>query len=261
MPMDPIQSLTVTKVTAANRLRKSPVGVSTTRKCIKQWALVLKREGQTFYYTADGKEIRSDKYHPAILPKGSFYRWTCTEPGECLLIEFDALTEANTVFSFEVVDSGFFEHAFVKIEKSLHRQMPQTDVECKMLVYELLLTLCQTKSRQYVPKDKQNILKPALDYIFGNYYVTNITNDFLAGLCGVSTVYFRKVFRETYGISPIRYLHDFRIAKAKDILRSDYDSIEQVAESTGYSSLYHFSKMFRTYTGMSPSQYAKSARA
>ena len=82
----------------------------------------------------------------------------------------------------------------------------------------------------------------------------------LAALCGISTVYFRKTFETVFGVSPIRYLHDLRIGKAKAILSGDYDSIRQVAESTGYSSVYHFSKMFKLYTGQSPSTYAKSIR-
>lgn len=260
MSFNPMPSLTVTKVASANRLLTSPVGVWTTRKMRKQWALVLKRQGKTYYDIA-GREVLSDRHHPVILPKGSHYRWTCTEPGECLLIEFDTLTEiSDTIFSFETADPGFFVHTFSKIEKSLLHPSPQTDLECKHLLYGLLVSLCDTQTRSYVPKGRQNILQPALDYIFANYFRTQIANDYLAGLCGVSTVYFRKLFKETHGVSPIRYLHDLRISKAKDILRSDYESIEQVAESVGYSSLYHFSKMFRTYTGMSPSEYAKASR-
>ena len=41
------------------------------------------------------------------------------------------------------------------------------------------------------------------------------------------------------------------------ILKSDYDTIEQVALSVGYNSIYHFSKMFKLYTGKSPLEYGK----
>ena len=65
------------------------------------------------------------------------------------------------------------------------------------------------------------------------------------------------MFFKVYGASPIHYLSEFRIKKAKSILKSDYDSIEQVAQSVGYNSIYHFSKMFKQYVGVSPTEYAK----
>ena len=104
------------------------------------------------------------------------------------------------------------------------------------------------------------MLSPAVQYIAEHYFLPGITNDTLAKLCGISTVYFRKCFEVVYGLSPIRYLHEFRMQKSKDLLSSDYGSIGQVAESVGYNSVYHFSKMFRLYTGMSPSQYVAATK-
>ena len=82
----------------------------------------------------------------------------------------------------------------------------------------------------------------------------------MAELCGMSVVYFRKCFESVYGKSPIRYLHDLRMEKAKGLLLSDYDSIGQIAESVGYGSIYHFSKMFRSYVGVSPTEFAKGGK-
>ena len=76
----------------------------------------------------------------------------------------------------------------------------------------------------------------------------------------MSTVYFRRTFVSVYGISPIKYLHNFRMEKAKAILRSDFETIEQVALSVGYNSIYHFSKMFKVYSGISPLEYSKQNR-
>ena len=69
-------------------------------------------------------------------------------------------------------------------------------------------------------------------------------------------MYFRKLFETVYGTSPIRYLHRLRMEKAKGMLLSDYDSIGQIAESVGYGSIYHFSKMFHSYVGISPTAFA-----
>ena len=79
----------------------------------------------------------------------------------------------------------------------------------------------------------------------------------LAELCGVSTVYFRKLFDSVYGVPPIRWLNTLRMERACAMLESDYESIGQIAESVGCTSIYHFSRSFRAHTGVSPSEYAK----
>jgi AraC-like DNA-binding protein len=42
------------------------------------------------------------------------------------------------------------------------------------------------------------------------------------------------------------------------MLKNDYNSVSQIAENVGYNSIYHFSKMFKAYTGISPKEYAKT---
>lgn len=251
-------NITITKVVSTIRLTNSPVGTTTVRKNRERWAVVLKTSGKT-YYTVQDKQILSDKLHPVILPKGCSYSWTCVEPGECLIIEFDAIEEFRNILAFKISDNSSFLNTFAKIEKKLNFKSANSQMECTHLLYGTLLFFLKFANKKYTPNDKKDILQPAIDYIAHNYYDNSITNDFLAANCGISTVYFRKTFERVYGISPIKYLNNFRIEKAKSILLSDFESIKQVAQSVGYSSIYHFSKMFKIYTGVSPSEY-KNAR-
>ena len=137
---------------------------------------------------------------------------------------------------------------------------PLGRLEAMQILYEMLLFLGRAAGKKYIPRDKQHILTPAVDYMTAHYGDPYIHNDKLAEICGISTVYFRKTFEAVYGIAPIRYLHRLRIEKAKAILSGDYGSITQIAESVGYTSVYHFSKMFRIYTGQSPTEYKKSTK-
>ena len=251
--------VTVTAVLAANRLNNNITEGLIHRDNRKGWAIALKRTGKTIYHSG-GTSFVSDAAHPAILPKGSSYSWQCVEPGECLLIEFDAPQTMEAAHSFQLPDNSVFESAFLDIQKNLHSNSSLGRLTCMHRVYGLLLQLLTPSQKEYVPKQKQLLIQPAVDHISQRYFDTQISNDSLAALCGISTVYFRKAFEAVHGMSPIRYLHSLRMQRAKDILSSDYDSIAQVAESVGYSSVYHFSKMFRAYTGMSPSQYAKASR-
>ena len=250
-------SITVLRVTSVNRLRNSPVGVTVQHNNRSRWAVALKHSGKT-YYTQGDRQILSDAHHPVILPKGSCYSWKCVEPGECLLIEFDALETAEHIYSFSCTDNSFIVNEFDKLRRALHKTTPDGQLEAMSRVYGLLQQLVKGALKDYVPKGKQQLLRPAVSYIAEHYDEPGITNEQLAALCGISTVYFRKSFASVYGVSPIRYLHDLRIRRAKDMLSSDYGSVSEVAESVGYGSVYHFSKMFKQYTGLSPGQYAKN---
>jgi len=254
-----VSNLMIKKVISANRLLNSPVGITIHRYNRENWAIILKVTGKTVY-TVGNKTIISDSQHPVILPKGCTYSWKCIEPGECITIDFDADETQNTFDSFEIKDNTTIINAFSKIEKNLSIKKSNYKLECSYHLHEILLFLLKSINKEQPHKKTNSLLKPAIKYITEHYYDSNITNDSLAELCGISTVYFRKTFENVYGISPIKYLHNFRIKKAKSILRSDYDTIEQVAFSVGYNSIYNFSKMFKLYTELSPSQYAKSLK-
>lgn len=254
-----VTDLAINKVFSANRLLNSPVGITTHRNDREGWAIVLKIKGKTIY-TVGNKKVLSDNLHPVILPKGCSYSWKCIEPGECIIIEFEAENTETTVASFEIKDNSLLINNFSKIEKSLNTKKTYYRLECNYYLYEILLFLLKFAKQEHQHPENFSFLKPAIKYITENYSDSSITNELLSELCGMSTVYFRKIFVCVYGISPIKYLHNFRIEKTKAILRSDFETIEQVALSVGYNSIYHFSKMFKLYTGKSPSEYAKASR-
>ncbi len=258
MEFDSLMNLVVIEVISANRLLTSPVRVKTTRKKRERWAIILKREGRTIYTSGD-QEIISDKLHPVILPKGCSYCWECIEPGSCITIEFDADSESVELLSFTISDNSSIINGFTKIESCMTLKQNGYKLRALYEIYGILLFLSKSKIKQYLPQNKKSILEPAIKFMRDNYMQNKITNDILAQLCGISTVYFRKTFEAVYGMSPIKYLETLRINKAKSILESDYESVCQVSESVGYSSIYHFSKMFKKHTGITPSEYAKNS--
>ena len=259
MFINSVANLCIKKIISTNRLLNSPVGFTTYRTNREGWALILKVNGKTIY-TVNGKDIVSDCFHPIILPKSCDYSWKCVEPGECITIEFEADEEEKEFSSFEIKDNSIIINAFSKIEKSLSAKKIYYKQECNAYLYEIIAFLIKSTSKEAIHPKKKNILNPAVKYINENYFDSEITNDKLSALCKISTVYFRKTFESVYGVSPIKYLNNFRINKAKAILRSDYETIEQVALSVGYNSIYHFSKMFKAHTGINPTEYAKTSR-
>ncbi|MBY5377324.1 AraC family transcriptional regulator [Rhizobium leguminosarum] len=85
------------------------------------------------------------------------------------------------------------------------------------------------------------------------------TVESLARLCGVSRSAFATRFRAVVGIGPIAYLSRWRMALAKEALKSGTARIEEVAFSIGYKSASAFSTAFTRAVGCSPSCFAESA--
>ncbi len=107
--------------------------------------------------------------------------------------------------------------------------------------------------------NKSYAVKKIINYLNENYE-NKISLDQIAHNMYLSPVYISKIFKEETGESPINYLIKIRLEKARDILlTSGGGSIKSIANSVGYEDVYHFSKLFKKYYGISPLYYKKIA--
>lgn len=99
-----------------------------------------------------------------------------------------------------------------------------------------------------------------IKYLKANYD-KKISLDQIASNMYLSPVYISKIFKEKTGDSPINYLIRIRLEKAKEMLEDDGNtSIRQIAADVGYDDVYHFSKLFKKYYGISPQNYRRNSR-
>lgn len=254
MYSDILSNLIITNVYSVTTLY-SEMDMKIKRNDRSCWAIVIKYEGETTY-TSGKNFYRSDIHNLVILPKGCSYEWHCTHPGHYSIIEFESDLVCNDLFTFSVGNSEKILKLFKEMEYKRTLRHPMYEIESIRDTYSVLLLMMQQMQKKYLPTEKTSKINPALEYIANNYN-QSIKNDVLAGLCNLSTVYFRKLFTEIIGTSPISYVHELRIKKAKEMLKSDYGNITNVAESLGYLNIYDFSRTFKKHTGISPTKYEK----
>lgn len=108
------------------------------------------------------------------------------------------------------------------------------------------------QSRQQITK-----MKAVLTYIRDNYE-TQITLEELAEIAGMSSRYFCRAFCAMTGKTPIAYLNYYRIECAGEFLKLTDKTVTEIAISCGFSDMSYFSKQFRRYKKLTPSQYRKS---
>lgn len=225
------------------------------RRCRERWAIILKYEGESVYLTESGEYV-SNANNLYILPKGSNYDWRCVKSGYYSVIEFECDLEFSDIFHFPVKDSTPFLKIFKELEYKRNISMPFYDIECIRGAYSMILKLVNSRAHTYLPTRRVEKIQPALDYIAKNYCL-DMSNDALARLCGVSTVYFRKLFVEIMGVPPMKYIHTVRMEKAKEMLCIERAKISDIAKTVGYPDVFRFSKTFRLYVGMSPTAYSR----
>ncbi|MBE6589245.1 MAG: AraC family transcriptional regulator [Ruminococcaceae bacterium] len=97
-------------------------------------------------------------------------------------------------------------------------------------------------------------LKDFIDSTFGLH--TDL--DALEKQFSYSKFYLERQFKEKHGISPIAYANTKRMELAKTLLKNQ--SVSEVTEKTGFSSIYAFSRAFKNKYGIPPSEYKKSKK-
>lgn len=87
---------------------------------------------------------------------------------------------------------------------------------------------------------------------------TEIRIEDIASSLSISAGYANEVFKEVYGISPRKYLSNLKLHEAKQLIHQPNLDLTMISNMLGYSSLAHFSRQYKRWTGMSPREYRKS---
>lgn len=254
--MKSIARLTPTKLVGALTI-KNPEFKLREQKERKSTGLCFARSGKMIYYH-NGKEYISDRNHALLIPKGATYTQSCIEAGEFPLINFQT-TDETALTEFVCIEIGDVENylgEYQKLEKLWLIKPQNGHLSALCSVYEILNRLFKNELKASEGRT-HDIISPAIKYLEDNFTDPTLSNTVLAEKAAVSEVYFRRVFKSRYGTSPKQYIQDLRIRNAKNLLRNEYLSITSIAEMSGFSSVYHFSRSFKKETGYTPSEYIK----
>lgn len=115
------------------------------------------------------------------------------------------------------------------------------------------------KDRKYVDvsgKNENQIIVNLLLFSDKNFHGRCLLRDAAASI-GYDYAYISKLFKRKVGISFRQYVNNLRITESKRMLKNGIMSIEEVAESCGFSSLRTFDREFLRQVKTTPSKYQK----
>ena len=154
--------------------------------------------------------------------------------------------------------AGYFEEAIAARGASPNYR---TLWACKLL--EILVALSQNSAQEalagrggQLPLRTLRRLEELTAYL-NRHYGEKITGKQLESMLGMNFDYLNRIFHRLNGRSIFQYLAWVRINRAKELLATTDMKLWEIAEETGFSDQFYFSRQFKKHTGMPPAFYAK----
>jgi AraC family transcriptional regulator len=109
------------------------------------------------------------------------------------------------------------------------------------------------------PGLKPQALQRVLAYI-DSHLGERFTLEQLASVVSVSRFHFARQFRCSTGLSPMAFLLQARVDRARQLLLRDASTIAETAAELGFFDQSHFTRTFRRLTGRTPLQFARARK-
>jgi AraC-like DNA-binding protein len=136
---------------------------------------------------------------------------------------------------------------------------PNTDLEIQSILYKIFSVIecrqgcCRIDAKSANQVIRKHILR-AKSYIQLNY-MKPLTVQKIARRINLDRTYLSKIFHQLEGNTIHDYLTGYRIESAKRLLLETRYGIQEVGVQVGIPDVYYFSRIFKRYTGLAPSQY------
>jgi len=121
-------------------------------------------------------------------------------------------------------------------------------------VSEFYRMLCIQIAEAKLSKNTE-LADKVIKYINDNYMDSMLSVTSIAEHFSVSPSYLSRYMKDYLGYSITDYIHEVRLKQAKFLLKNTDKTVAVIAEEVGYNSLHNFSRVFKRYEGITPTNY------
>ncbi|MEM7348448.1 MAG: helix-turn-helix domain-containing protein [Chloroflexota bacterium] len=149
------------------------------------------------------------------------------------------------------------EQKFIELRETLILRQPGYTLQAVSIVFALMARIHDIAQYPSIPDSGYpDPVRNAITLLRENYAEPFSTAQ-TAEAVGLSPSHLRTLFEKWVGESPQQFHTRYRIDQAKRLLTQQSLTIYEVAHHIGYVDVRYFSRVFKQFTGVSPSQYAK----
>lgn len=145
---------------------------------------------------------------------------------------------------------------FFRMEKEQIRSDPYSRLEILSILCELIVFIMRygTQGGRTLSDTVESRILDAVQYIYQNYNQL-LSLHSVAKIACVEATYFSKILKKITGTNFYEFLTQVRLKKAEDLLLTSPMSINQIAESCGFTNGKNFWAIFKKNMGISPREY------
>lgn len=158
-------------------------------------------------------------------------------------------------------DQFIIKKDFLSFIKKFMNEYEESSLGKEKLLHSLSIIITHEFIRSILSLDiikdisiKKYEIQIAINYM-NQHFGEKITIEFLSKLTNMSESNFNRIFKRETEVSPIEYLINIRLKKAKRLLREKNINITEISQKCGFYSLSHFSSCFTRQFGIPPSDY------
>lgn len=224
-------------------------------------ALIVRQSGSSVY-TVDGKELTVDADNVLFLPAGTSYELDVERFGTCTIIEFD-LADPESALSpcaFSTVGNGDIAKKVAALSHFWTLKGPAYHSKCLSEIYGVITDIWNQHAFNSSLAGKYSIIHRSVKYIEKNYADLNLYTPQLAEMSGIGETYYRNIFIAVFNTPPTKYIQQYRVDKAKELLVNTELSVEEVSLKVGFANSSYFCKVFKSLTGLTPSEFSAMGR-
>lgn len=216
----------------------------------KEYMFPVQKEKQFIESLMSGNVDKARSYYMDIVGEISEYSFTVVQ----LVISHLALTvnnvlkalkKNNAILTIPEFDTTFLLPNHVETIEEIHTSYFKIFEEISLKLEEKR----STKQEDLIRKVHQIIER---DYSNSNLCLNSIADEFT-----MSPIYLSRLYKQltTNALSDI--ISEMRLNKAKELLKTSEYTIVDIAEKTGFTSSSYFYRLFKSSTGITPSDYRK----
>lgn len=249
------------EVTNIEGIYRSALSIDSSAKTVARTSLIIVKRSGRSTYDIKGKRFVADNENILFIPVGTEYEMYVEREGECTVIELSvANAELLSAASFY---TGGDKDVFDSVKSLFHYwtlRGPAYRSKCLSELFGLLTQISSIQSFSSSLAGKYGLIHRSVKYIEAHYNRQDLYTPALAEMSGMGETYYRSIFIAVFGVAPTRYIQQYRVNKAKELLIRTGASVEDIAVAVGFANSSYFCKVFKSITGTTPSEFAEKGR-